>query len=222
MDATPTRSAPRWLLVTLAVIAAAAVAFAIGRFTAFGATATPQTPGTYSADAGFARDMQLHHAQAVDMAMEIYRKTDDADVRMLAYDMATTQSAQIGEMYSWLVAWNLPQRGGELMAWMADSDGGHGGHAASTAPLSEQELRDSMGMAADEQLAALDAATGTEADCLFLTLMIRHHEGAIEMVDAVLELGTEPRVKAVASAMAEVQQFEIDAMNSSLLRLGCS
>ena len=71
MDATPTRSAPRWLLVTLAVVAAAAVAFAIGRFTAFGATATPQTPGTYSADAGFARDMQLHHAQAVDMAMEI-------------------------------------------------------------------------------------------------------------------------------------------------------
>ena len=222
MDASPTRSAPRWLLIALAVIAAAALAFAIGRFTAFGASAIPATPGTQSADAGFARDMQLHHAQAVDMAMEIYRKTDDPEVRVLAYDMATTQSAQLGEMYSWLVAWNLPQRGGDLMAWMRDAEGGHGGHGASAAPLSEQELRDAMGMATDEQLAALDAATGTEADCLFLTLMIRHHEGAIEMVDAVLELGSEPRVKAVASAMAEVQQFEIDAMNASLLRLGCA
>ena len=84
MDASPTRSAPRWLLIALAVIAAAALAFAIGRFTAFGASAIPATPGTQSADAGFARDMQLHHAQAVDMAMEIYRKTDDPGVRGLA------------------------------------------------------------------------------------------------------------------------------------------
>lgn len=221
MDASPTRGAPRWLLITIAVIAAAAVAFAIGRFTAFGASTTPVTPSSQSADAGFARDMQVHHAQAVDMAMGIYRKTDDAEVRVLAYDMATAQSAQLGEMYSWLVAWNLPQRGGELMAWMRDADGGHGAHGAST-PLSEQELRDSMGMATDAQLAALEAATGTEADCLFLMLMIRHHEGAIEMVDAVLELGSDARVKTVASAMAEVQQFEIDAMNASLLRLGCS
>ena len=59
--------------------------------------------------------MQLHHAQAVDMAMEIYRKTEDEEIRMMAYDMATAQSAQIGEMYSWLVNWGLPQRGDPLM-----------------------------------------------------------------------------------------------------------
>ena len=229
-DAAAPRPAPRWLLPAFAVLAAAVLAFALGRFSAFGAaTAAPSTPDTHSAEAGFARDMQLHHAQAVDMAMEIHRKTDDAEVRMMAYDMATAQSAQIGEMYSWLVAWGLPQRGGPLMTWMGhggaahtqDADAGHEPGADADA-MSDAELQAAMGMAAPEQLAALSAATGTEADCLFLELMLRHHVGGVEMVDAILELGAEPRVLAVAAAMGEVQRFEIDAMQSSLLRLGCS
>ena len=49
-------------------------------------------------DAGFARDMQMHHAQAVDMAMTIYAETDDDELRALAYDIATGQSSQRGEM----------------------------------------------------------------------------------------------------------------------------
>lgn len=222
MDASAPRRAPRWLLPTLAVIAAAALAFAIGRFSAFPTSEALElhSPDTHSADAGFARDMQLHHAQAVDMAMQIYRKTDDPEIRMMAYDMATAQSAQIGEMYSWLVDWDLPQRGDPLMQWMGHGAESHGdGHEASTP---ETDLYEAMGMASPEQLTQLAEASGTEADCLFLTLMIRHHVGGIEMVDAVLELGSQPRVKTVATAMGEVQQFEIDAMNASLLRLGCS
>lgn len=241
-DAAAPRRAPRWLLPALAVLAAAVLAFALGRFSAFGAAQdAPKTPDTHSAEAGFARDMQLHHAQAVDMAMEIHRKTDDPEVRMMAYDMATSQSAQIGEMYSWLVAWGLPQRGEPLMAWMGHGGADHeaggdheagadhetgadapgAGHSAESAP-STAELEAAMGMASPEALAALAAATGTEADCLFLELMIRHHVGGVEMVDAILELGSEPRVLAVAATMGEVQRFEIEAMEASLLRLGCS
>ena len=66
------------------------------------------------------------------------------------------------------------------------------------------------------------AATGQEADCLFLELMIRHHEGAIPMADAVLELGTEPRVLEVAGSIKEGQTAEIDAMKSMQARLGCT
>ena len=40
--------------------------------------------------------MQVHHAQAIEMAMEIYRKTDDAELRMLAYDIATGQAGAAG------------------------------------------------------------------------------------------------------------------------------
>jgi len=79
-----------------------------------------------------------------------------------------------------------------------------------------------MGMASAAEIAALQAATGTVADCQFLTLMIRHHEGAIPMADALLELGTDPRALEVAQAMKTGQTAEIDAMTSMQQRLGCS
>jgi uncharacterized protein (DUF305 family) len=210
--------ARRWIVIALVAVAITAVAFAVGRFTAFGATAAPQHPSTVSAEAGFARDMQVHHAQAVEMAMEIYRKTDDPELRALAYDIATAQAGQRGEMYGWLVSWGLPQAGGPLMAWMADSS--EHGHDAEVA--TEDELRAEMGMATPAQLDALAEATGTEADCQFVDLMIRHHQGAIPMAEAVVELGSEPRVETVAEGMIASQSGEIAAMESIQARLGCS
>lgn len=212
---------PRWWAIALVVVGIAALAFAVGRFSTFGSTGTATTPGTDSADAGFARDMQVHHAQAVEMAMEIYRKTDDEQLRMLSYDIATGQAAQRGEMFDWLVSWGLPQSGGPMMAWMTASDAhaGHGG--ASGEAMSEDELREAMGMASSEELAALQAATGVAADCRFLELMIRHHEGAIPMTEALLELGSDPRALEVAESMKNGQTAEIAAMQAMQLRLGC-
>ena len=65
--------------------------------------------------------------------------------------------------------------------------------------MTDDEAREAMGMASADEIAALEAATGQEADCLFLELMIRHHEGAIPMAEAVIELGSEPRVLEVAA-----------------------
>lgn len=215
-----TRTLPPWWAVLLVGLAIAAVAFAIGRFSTFGGAVT--TPTHDSAEAGFARDMQVHHAQAIDMAMTIHRQTADPDLRALSYDIATGQSAQKGEMFDWLVQWGLPQAGGPTMAWMAASDAGHDHGGTADAPLSDEEIREAMGMASAAELTALGAATGQAADCLFLKLMIRHHEGAIPMTDAVLELGSEPRTLAVASAMRGAQLFEIDAMQSMQARLACT
>lgn len=213
--------ATRWLLIAVGVVLVAALAFAIGRFTAFGASAAPATPASDSADAGFARDMQVHHAQAVDMAMTIYAKTDDTVLRTLAYDIATGQSAQKGQLYDWLVQWGLPQSGGPLMGWMNATDGGHD-HGGSTAAPSDDDLRAAMGMATDAELSQLAAAQGTPADCLFLSLMIRHHEGAIPMADAVLALGSNEIVRGAATRMIETQSAEIDAMRSMQQRLACT
>ncbi|GAA2009367.1 DUF305 domain-containing protein [Microbacterium ulmi] len=213
------RPARRWPLVVLAVLAAAAVAFAIGRFSTFGSGAS----GPNDADAGFARDMQVHHAQAVEMAMELYRKTGDDELRTLAYDIATAQSAQKGEMFDWLVQWGLPQSGAPLMSWMTDAGSGHAGHTgADGGPATDADLRVAMGMATDAELADLRAAVGRDADCLFLELMIRHHEGAIPMAEAVVGLGSVPRVRAVAEGMIANQTAEIDAMTSAQERLGCA
>lgn len=219
------QSAPnwqRWALIGLAALAIAGLAFAIGRFSTFGSSASASTPSTTSADAGFARDMQVHHGQAIEMAMEIYGKSEDPEIRVMAYDMATTQSAQKGEMYDWLVRWGLPQIGDGTMAWMSGSDTGHDHGGSSSEPMTDEEMREAMGMASPTELAALTAATGTEADCLFLELMIRHHGGAIPMADALVELGTDQRAVDVAASMAETQAFEIEAMTAIQMRLGCS
>jgi uncharacterized protein (DUF305 family) len=212
---------PRWWIVALVLLGVAALAFAIGRFSTFGSAGVASAPGTDSADAGFARDMQVHHAQAVEMAMVIYRTTDDEEIRVLSYDIATGQAAQRGEMFDWLVTWGLPQAGGPMMAWMTASDAhaGHGG--ASGEPLSDEELRIAMGMASAAELSDLRSATGTDADCLFLELMIRHHEGAIPMTEALLELGSDPRALEVAESMKNGQTAEIAAMQAMQLRLGC-
>ena len=219
-DAPAARPAVRWIVVAIVAVAAMAVAFAIGRFTAFGATAAPAHPSETSADAGFARDMQVHHTQAVLMAMEIYRKTDDDELRTLSYDIATGQAGQRGEMYGWLVEWGLPQASSQpLMTWM-ESSGEHS--HGDTAALTQEQLMSEMGMATDAELSELQTLDGRPADCLFLELMIRHHQGAIPMAQAVIELGDDERVKAVAGTIVSGQSAEIDAMRDIQSRLGCS
>ena len=210
---------PPWWAVLLAALAIAAVAFAVGRFSTFGIVATPPTDD--SPEAGFARDMQVHHGQAVDMAMTLYRTTEDDELRALAYDIATTQSTQKGEMFDWLVQWGLPQAGGPMMQWMSDASGGHAHGGTDDEVLTDEEMRERMGMASEDEIRALKDATGQEADCLFLTLMTRHHEGALPKIDAVLELGSEPRTLLVAERMRAAQTFEIQAMDAIGERLGC-
>jgi uncharacterized protein (DUF305 family) len=205
----------------LACLAVGGLAFAIGRFSAFGTT--PATPTTTSPEAGFSRDMQVHHAQAIAMAMEIYRKTDDEQLRALSYDIATGQAGQRGEMFDWLVQWGLPQSGGPMMAWMSADGGSHehvGGDPGEA--RTDDDARTAMGMATDAELDALASASGSAADCLFLELMVRHHEGAVPMAEAIIDLGSEPRVLQVAETIRRGQTAEIDAMQSMQQRLACS
>ncbi|MFS0714288.1 DUF305 domain-containing protein [Microbacterium sp. 2P01SA-2] len=216
--AVPPSSGLRWWAVLLVVLAVAGTAFAVGRFSAFGTS--PSVPGGFSPEAGFARDMQVHHTQAIEMAMTIYRKTEDEGIRTLAFDIATAQAGQRGEFYDWLVQWGLPQAStAPLMQWMAgQSDHGHGTPGQQQ---SDEELRAEMGMATPAQLAQLDAETGVAADCTFLDLMIRHHQGAIPMAQALVDLGSDPRAVQVAGGVIETQSAEIDLMRSIQQRLGC-
>ena len=64
-----------------------------------------QIPAENSADVGFARDMSDHHIQAVQMASLLYDRTEDEEMRILAYDILTTQQGQIGIMGGYLDAW---------------------------------------------------------------------------------------------------------------------
>src|SRR5262245_7194454 len=66
------------------------------------------TPGDLSPEAGFSRDMGVHHAQAVDMSFVARDASTSVDLRTLAYDIINTQSTQRGIFMGWLDQWGLP------------------------------------------------------------------------------------------------------------------
>ena len=193
-------------LAVAAVLIAAVGAGAIGYSTGRLSTLSQGVPSTFSVEAGFARDMQTHHDQGVEMAMLIYERTDDDDVRLLAYDIATTQAQQSGQMYGWLSIWNVPQYSSEPpMSWMSEHDE-HEGSDGGPMP----------GMASPEQLDQLRSAEGPAADRLFLELMIDHHEGAVEMADAVLALNDDPDVTSLAESIVQSQTAELKLLRELL------
>jgi uncharacterized protein (DUF305 family) len=161
-------------------------------------------PGLDSADVGFARDMSDHHRQAVEMSKLLYDRTDDELMRSLAFDIMTTQQAQIGMMSGWLDSWGLtPSSTGPKMAWM-------GMPVTGLMP----------GMATREQLNELAAAQGVEADVLFLRLMIPHHQSGVEMAAAAAEQAETEAVQRLAQTLAEGQQAEIEYMQQLLQEKG--
>ncbi|MCY7411833.1 MAG: DUF305 domain-containing protein [Salinibacterium sp.] len=116
--------------LAIGVVLVVLLSLAIGRLSA----PNSAPPSTTSAEAGFARDMQEHHNQAVELSMIVRDRTDDPDTRLLAYDIATSQSQQSGQMFGWLAEWGLPQAPAEpSMTWMLrpplGGDGVHGGSA---------------------------------------------------------------------------------------------
>ncbi|MWK39051.1 DUF305 domain-containing protein [Actinomadura sp. J1-007] len=178
-------------------------------------------PGNESAEAGFARDMSAHHAQAVRMSFIVRDRTRDPATRLLAYDIITTQSAQIGMMTAWLDEWDVPKTDpGGPMRWMA----GHPGHGAASAsapsPAPDGDGARMPGMATREQLAGLERASGRSAEVMFLRLMIAHHRGGVAMAEAVLTRTGHARVRALARTMVTGQRSEIDLMNGMLRERG--
>jgi uncharacterized protein (DUF305 family) len=163
-----------------------------------------RSPGDGSAEAGFARDMMVHHAQAVEMAEIVRDKTENEEVSTLATDIVLTQQAQIGIMQGWLQAWGLPIAGTEpAMSWM--------GH-----PIEGRM----PGMAAPQEINRLRNAPPEEADAMFLRLMIPHHRAAIPMAEAVLEQTDRPEVEQFAQAIAASQKSEIKVMQGMLEEMG--
>lgn len=161
-------------------------------------------PGEGSVDVGFARDMATHHAQAVELAELLRDRSDDEGLRRIATDIALTQQAQIGQMRGWLDVWERPPTSVDPpMAWMGHD---HGPGRAVPMP----------GMASDDEIAALTAARGAEAERLFLELMIRHHQGGVDMAAYAADHAGEGVVRTLARGMAEAQAVEIAQLQDIL------
>ncbi len=72
------------------------------------------------------------------------------------------------------------------------------------------------GLATPDQIASLTAASGVEAERTFLTLMIDHHQGAVEMAEGLLDRSDHSVVRAFATSVVASQSAEIDLMRSML------
>ncbi len=157
------------------------------------------------ADVEFMRDMIVHHGQALEMSALVPGRSESEDMRLLARRIDETQQYEIGLMRDWLEERGLAAPDpGEML-------GPHGGHGADHTGMA--------GMASPEQMEELAAAEGEAFDRMFLELMIRHHEGALVMVDELLAhegAGQEPELFVLLSHVDADQRAEIARMRSMM------
>jgi uncharacterized protein (DUF305 family) len=199
-----------WIAGTAAavLIAAGAITYAVAED---GGSGT-RVPAAESADAGFARDMAVHHQQAVEMSYIVRDRTDDQEVRRLAYDIAQTQANQRGMLLGWLDLWELPKVSAKApMAWMGMGD---------MPPGQDGALM--PGMATDAELRKLGTLSGKRAEVFYLQLMTDHHKGGVHMAQACVARCTVGAEKRLAEGMVESQQAEIQLMAGMLKQRGAA
>jgi uncharacterized protein (DUF305 family) len=209
--AAPDRRGRPLRVVLMAVIAVGLVLLGGGLAVALGIGRT-DTPTADSVAAGFARDMGRHHLQGVEMANMVADRSEDPEVRQIAFDISATQTNQAGRMQGWLALWGVPQSGGDAMAWMS-GDGEHGHDMVTDGGLMP-------GMATEEELANLRDLRGTAFDVEFLRLMIRHHQGGLEMAEYAADHSDVPAVRDLAQAIARAQTAETRTMAAMLAARG--
>ncbi len=193
-----------------ALVAAGAITYAVAGDKGSSAV----VPAADSADAGFARDMAVHHQQAVEMSYIVRDRTDDEEVRRLAYDIAQTQANQRGMMLGWLDLWELPKVSADPpMTWMGMGD---------SASASDADGALMPGMATNAEMKRLGTLNGKQAEIFYLQLMTDHHRGGVHMAQGCVsacEVGVEKRL---ARGMVEGQESEIALMEGMLEERGAA
>lgn len=168
-----------------------------------GSSSSPSSSSTVTADFNdadvmFAQMMIPHHQQAIEMADMILNKEGiDPGVLTLASDIKAAQQPEIDQLQSWLDEWGADMPDMDSMEGMD-----HGG-----------------GMMSEDDMAALEAATGAEASRLFLEQMTMHHEGAIEMAQDEVDNGQNPDAVEMAQTIVDTQTAEIAQMQELLAQL---
>ncbi|CAN5624262.1 DUF305 domain-containing protein [soil metagenome] len=166
--------------------------------TAPDATSTPadaETSASFNdADIEFLQGMVPHHSQAVEMAQMVPDNTDRPELNELAEMITASQNEEIELMQGYLAEAG-EEPAGDSMEGM---DGGMGGMSGM---MDDEEMQQMMGM------------SGEEFDLMFVEMMTRHHEGAIDAAEQVLETGENPDVAQLAGDIIEEQEAEIQQMS---------
>lgn len=159
----------------------------------------PDESGHNAADQTFLTGMIPHHEQAIEMA-DILLGKDGVDDRVvaLAERIKEAQQPEIDLMTSWLEGWGVDPDMGDMPGMDHGDDG----------------------MMSDDDMAALEAASGEDASALFLEQMVEHHEGAIVMAQHEIDNGEDDGVIGLAHQILDAQTAEIAEMEALLAALG--
>ncbi|KGN31494.1 hypothetical protein N802_03765 [Knoellia sinensis KCTC 19936] len=183
--------------------------------------AAPSAIAHTAADVAFMEGMVAHHEQALVMTALTRTNTSNSDLALMAERMDVSQRDEIVLLQNWL------KQHASGSADASGTVGGHAGHGStgvgtrSATPTGSggAATHTMPGMLSDTELAQLRSARGAEFDRLFLQYMIRHHEGAIVMVEELLtggEGGQASDVFLVAQDMSSDQGIEIAKMKAML------
>ena len=155
-----------------------------------GCATSDKSNNSFSADDQiFAAMMIPHHEQAIQMSELALLNSTDPEILALASEIKAAQDPEIDQMKSW---------GSSKM-------GSHAGHMMDE------------GMLTDDEMAQLKDASGAEFNRLFLEGMIKHHQGAIQMADMVIDSGNE-EAALLGKNIVESQSAEIERMRQLLTR----
>jgi len=169
------------------------------RVVAASAAADLSHVGYTDADVKFMQGMISHHAQAVEMVALIPSRTQREDMRLLGHRIDVSQADEIKMMKHWL----------QVRGQQVPDEHAHHMHDATLMP----------GMLTPEEMDRLAAATGDEFDRLFLEGMIKHHGGALTMVEELFATpgaGQEVEIFSFASDVDADQRMEIERMGGML------
>ncbi|WP_027482427.1 DUF305 domain-containing protein [Deinococcus pimensis] len=180
----------RWLL---ALIVLAVVAGGALLLAPRASSVSADSPG-----ARFAYEMTQHHLQAIDMAVRLHDRTRDERLKSLTLDIILSQQDQVGQMRGWLSTWGLP--------WSGQG-------------MTEEHAR-TMGMASAADVRALSTLPVADAERSFLTLMIRHHQGALVMTKDFLGERLPAPAGELARQIQAAQGAEITLMRGMLAARG--
>jgi uncharacterized protein (DUF305 family) len=187
--------------------------------------AQTELPGHTDADTRFMQGMLVHHAQALVMTDMVVSRTNNRDIRLLARRIELSQDDEIKLMRRW-----LEERGESITlggtmgehTGHGDMDHGDMDHGGMDHRAGGEHGEVMHGMLSSEDLARLAAASGPDFDRLFLEFMIRHHEGAVRMVQDLFAspgAGQEEEIFQFASHVEADQNIEVLRMRG-MLRTG--
>ena len=140
----------------------------------------------------FAQMMIPHHEQAISMSATALKKSRNQEILKLAWQIKSLQSSETSQLGYWL-------------------------KATDSSMTMDHDMKMS-GMLTVKELASLKRLTGTQFDRTFLQLMIKHHQGALEMLD-LIDDSKNTEAKALAKAIKSAQSKEITSMKLLLKKL---